>query len=68
MAINKVVVNTENGSETLIDLTKDSVTPSDLVEGVTAHDASGTPIVGTAKYIPVGQATLVQIVEWEEDD
>lgn len=54
MAVNKVVMNTENGSETLIDLTGDTVTPATLAKGVTAHDASGTVIVGTmnADIIP----------------
>ncbi len=47
MAINKVVMNTSDGEETLIDLTNDSVTPETLAEGVTAHDASGEQIVGT---------------------
>lgn len=48
MATNKVVINTENGPETLIDLTQDSVTPETLAEGATAHDASGNTIIGTA--------------------
>lgn len=47
MAVNKVVINTANGEQTLIDLTGDSVTPETLAEGVTAHDASGAQIVGT---------------------
>lgn len=47
MAVNKVVMNTENGAETLIDLTADSVTPETLAAGVTAHDASGEAITGT---------------------
>lgn len=47
MAVNKVVINTADGVQTLIDLTGDSVTPETLAEGVTAHDASGTQIVGT---------------------
>lgn len=46
MAVNKVVYNTENGPETLIDLTNDSVTPETLAEGITAHDASGNTVVG----------------------
>ena len=46
MAVNKVVMNTENGAETLIDLTDDTVTAETLAEGVTAHDASGTQITG----------------------
>ncbi len=33
--------------ETILDLTADTVTASDLVEGVTAHDASGSQIIGT---------------------
>ena len=43
MAINKV----EYGGNTLIDLTSDSVTPENLLSGVTAHDASGNKITGT---------------------
>lgn len=42
--INKVVL----GSEVLLDLTSDTVTPSTLMQGYTAHDASGAAIVGTA--------------------
>ena len=42
--INKVVL----GSETLLDLTADTVTPGTLMLGYTAHDASGAAIVGTA--------------------
>lgn len=43
MAVNKVVYN----NETLIDLTNDTITPSDLVEGTIAHDKTGTQISGT---------------------
>lgn len=43
MAVNKVVIN----DKTAIDLTGDTVTPSDLVEGVTAHDATSMQITGT---------------------
>lgn len=46
MAINKVVINTPNGEQTLIDLTGDSVTPKTLALGATAHDASGELIEG----------------------
>ena len=42
MAISKV----NYGGNTLIDLTNDSVTPSALAEGVTAHNAAGERIVG----------------------
>lgn len=44
--INKVIF----GNETLIDLTSDTITPSDLANGVTAHDASGAPITGSNTY------------------
>ena len=44
MAINKVVY----GSQTLIDLTADTVTPELLALGVTAHDKAGEPITGTS--------------------
>lgn len=46
MAVNKVVMNTPEGEQTLIDLTNDSVTPETLAEGATAHDASGQPVTG----------------------
>ena len=42
--INKVIV----GKETKLDLTADTVTPDKLAEGITAHDKSGAPIVGTS--------------------
>lgn len=44
MAINKVVY----GNNTLIDLTSDTVTADKLMQGYTAHDASGAIITGTA--------------------
>lgn len=43
MANNKIQL--ANG-DVLLDLTGDSVTPDTLLEGVTAHDAAGEPIVG----------------------
>lgn len=46
MAINKVIY----GGNTLIDLTSDTVTASDLAYGVTAHDKSGTVITGENTY------------------
>ena len=45
-AINKVVF----GSDTLIDLTADTVAPETLAAGITAHDKSGAAIVGTAEF------------------
>ena len=44
MAINKVIY----GGNTLIDLTGDTITASDLAYGVTAHDKSGTQITGSS--------------------
>lgn len=44
MAINKVIY----GSNTLIDLTADTITPEMLAQGITAHDKSGEPITGTS--------------------
>lgn len=43
--VNKVVL----GNQTIMDLTQDSVEPSNLLEGETAHSRSGEPITGTAK-------------------
>jgi len=43
--VNKVVF----GNDTLLDLTEDSVTENTLLEGETAHSATGEPITGTAK-------------------
>jgi len=50
--VNKVIYN--NG--TIIDLTSDTVTPSKLKLGETAHDASGAPIVGT---MPTATSTII---------
>lgn len=47
MAVNKVIYNTEDGEQTLIDLTEDTVTAATLAEGATAHSANGETIVGT---------------------
>ena len=47
MAVNKITVNTPNGEQTLIDLTRDSVRPETLAKGETAHGANGEMIVGT---------------------
>jgi hypothetical protein len=44
--VSKVVL----GSETLIDLTADTITAAQLAYGVTAHDKSGAPITGTSTY------------------
>ena len=46
MGVSKVVY----GSNTLIDLTADTITAADLMQGKTAHGADGEPITGT--YTP----------------
>ena len=48
MAVSKVVVNTENGSETLIDLTSDTITDDAVFQGITFHSADGG--VKTGKF------------------
>ena len=46
MAVNKVIY----GSDTLIDLTSDTVTAADVAAGRTLHLASGASVTGTASY------------------
>ena len=48
MGINKVVVN----DEVKLDLTADTVSPSTLASGITAHDKSGELIIGTMASSP----------------
>lgn len=43
MAVNKVDIN----GSTVLDLTADTVTATNLVSGYTAHDKSGASITGT---------------------
>lgn len=50
MEINKVVF----GTDVLIDLTADTVTPEKLYKGATAHAKNGTRITGTAECTVVG--------------
>ena len=49
MAVNKVIYD----GEPLIDLTGDTVTADTLLEGATAHDASGAAITGAMKSYAV---------------
>ncbi len=46
MAVNKIVF----GSETLLDLTADTISADKLASGITAHDKSGASITGTNTY------------------
>ena len=50
MAISKIVLNTENGEQVLVDLTGDTVAADALVEGHTAHGADGEVIEGANPY------------------
>lgn len=49
MAVNKVIF----GNRTLMDLTGDTVTADKLLDGITAHNKSGTVITGTMSPINV---------------
>ena len=55
MAINKVVF----GSNTLIDLTSDTVTAEKVYKGVTAHSADGTIVTGTAEITVSGTKMIM---------
>jgi hypothetical protein len=48
MASNPYVNKVVYGNTTVIDLTSDTVTADKVLNGYTAHDASGASIVGTA--------------------
>lgn len=53
MAVNKVVF----GTETLLDLTGDTVTVDDVAEGVTFHGADGVKRSGTRSSAPAAHAS-----------
>jgi hypothetical protein len=46
MGVNKV----EYGNSTILDISNDTVTADRLLQGYTAHDNSGSPIVGTVSF------------------
>lgn len=50
MANNQYVNKIIYGSQTLIDLTADTVTPEKILKDYTAHDASGATITGTCEF------------------
>ena len=62
MAVNKVVF----GTQTLIDLTQDTVTADNLRAGYTAHGADGNMIVGT--LTASGSASTPRLVPYMFDD
>lgn len=53
--VNRVDVYNNGTPSTIIDLTQDTVTADTLLQGYTAHDKSGAPIIGTA---PSGEPNL----------
>ena len=59
MAVNKVVY----GTQTLIDLTADTVTADKLLKNTTAHDKSGAVITGTCTYDSDTQDATVAVAE-----
>lgn len=62
MAVNKVIWD----GKTLIDLTGDTVTPSKILSGYTAHDKSGAVIKGTCEfdsYTGMATATAEEILK-----
>ena len=67
--VNKVIY----GDQTVIDLTMDTLTASNLTAGVTGHDRSGAPIVGTADYYSPSDTADVNIntgdyLPWSKSD
>lgn len=59
MAVSKVVL----GDETLIDLTGDSVSSENLLQGATAHAANGEQITGGVVVTPMYTGTKAAIEE-----
>lgn len=65
--INKVVL----GSDTVLDLTSDTVTPETLLVGTTAHNAAGETITGTltpctvySAYSPASELSSEKYLTW----
>lgn len=54
--VNKVAVN----GQTVLDLSGDTVYPGMLAKGITAHDKSGAPIVGTLE-VPATEERMVEL-------
>lgn len=63
MAINKVIY----GTETLLDLTNDTVTADNLRSGITAHSKSGEQIIGTL-VVKVVQVSSTEPSSEDGDD
>lgn len=61
--VNKIVV----GTEVKLDLSADTIVPSDLKKGVTAHDKSGAPIVGSNEFDVNSQDATAAVAEVLKD-
>ena len=61
MAVNKVIF----GDETLIDLTDDTVSPEDVIEGATFHNSSGEKVEGVLR-VADAQAVLHEAKEYTD--
>lgn len=60
MAINKV----EYGDDTLIDLTEDTVTPEDVLKGVSFHSADGEQKTGSVVVAPISDSEISDSKVW----
>lgn len=63
MATNQYVNKVILGKEVKLDLSSDTITADKLASGVTAHDKSGAPIVGTNDYDVNSQDATVAVAE-----
>jgi hypothetical protein len=64
MAVNKV----EYAGKVLLDLTSDTVSASNMFDGVTAHDKSGTGITGTIKKQELTVTPSDSVQTFQEDN
>ena len=62
MGVNKVLRNTENGLETVMDISDSSVTPTTLAMGTTAYNSNGEKITGEmpTDVVRYGSQTLTE--------
>ena len=63
MATNQYVNKVILGTDVKLDLSADTVTADKLAKGVTAHDKSGAPIVGTNDYDVNSQDATAAVAE-----
>lgn len=63
MASNPYVNKVQYGDQTVMDLTNDTVTPNDVLQGKSFHDRSGAPQTGalvTHDIVPIPSASLTE--------